>query len=130
VVVIGDGVRPSSTGRGYVLRRLIRRALTEVWQVDPAGTLGDLPDRLITGTLRHFGQDGPGEGPGEERVRAVLLSEQQRFGDLLSRGREVLRRRRGTGPLTEAEFRYLHETHGLPREFAAAMLQQPAGPQE
>jgi alanyl-tRNA synthetase len=134
VVVIGDGVRPSSTGRGYVLRRLIRRALTEVWQVDPDGTLGDLPDELITGTLRRFGQDGPGERPGErpggEQVREVLLSEQQRFGDLLSRGREVLRRRRGTGPLTEVEFRYLHETHGLPREFVTAMFEQPAGRQE
>ena len=52
----------------------------------------------------------------------MLLGEQHRFGDLLSRGREVLRRRRGTGPLTEAEFRYLHETHGLPREFVTAML--------
>ena len=122
VVVIGDGVRPSSTGRGYVLRRLIRGALTELWQVDQSVTLGDLPPGLITGTLQHFGQHGPGQGPGEEQVREVLLSEQQRFGDLLRRGREVLRRRRNTGPLTEAEFRYLHETHGLPREFVTAML--------
>ena len=60
----------------------------------------------------------------------MLLGEQQRFGGLLSRGREVLPRRRGTGPLTEAEFRYLHETHGLPREFVTAMLGQQAGRQE
>ena len=121
VVVIGDGVRPSNTGRGYVLRRLIRRALTAVWQLDRGGTLDDLPSGLITGTLRHFGQD-----VGEPQVRGVLLGEQRRFGDLLSRGREVLRRRRGTGPLTEEEFRYLHETHGLPREFVTAMLPEPA----
>ena len=122
VVVLGDGVRPSNTGRGYVLRLLIRRTLTELWQLDRAGTLDDLPSGLITDTLRHFGQDGPGDWPDVSQVRAVLLGEQQRFGDLLSRGREVLRRRRGTGPLTEAEFRYLHETHGLPREFVTAML--------
>lgn len=131
VVVLGDGVRPSNTGRGYVLRRLIRRALTEVWQVDPSGTLEDLPSGLITGTLRHFGQDGPGEGlgegPGEKQIREVLLTEQQRFGDLLSRGREVLRRRRGTGPLTEEDYRYLHETHGLPREFVTGLQERGAG---
>jgi alanyl-tRNA synthetase len=129
VVVLGDGVRPSNTGRGYVLRRLIRRALTAVWQVDQAGTLDDLPSGLITGTLRHFGQDEPGGGLDGNQVRAVLLSEQQRFGDLLGRGRDVLRRRRNTGPLTEQEFRYLHETHGLPREFVTAMLEQPVSPE-
>jgi alanyl-tRNA synthetase len=52
----------------------------------------------------------------------VLLDEERRFRDLLSRGRQVLSRRRGSGPLTEEEFRYLHETHGLPREFVPAML--------
>ncbi|MGP7996931.1 MAG: alanine--tRNA ligase-related protein [Streptosporangiaceae bacterium] len=118
VVVIGDGVRPSSTGRGYVLRRLIRRALSTLWQADRGWTLEDLPSGLVTGTLRHFGQ-----GPDDRLVRAVLLAEQQRFGDLLRRGREVLRRRRRTGPVTEEEFRYLHETHGLPREFVTAMAE-------
>jgi alanyl-tRNA synthetase len=120
VVVIGDGVRPSNTGRGYVLRRLIRRALTGLWQVDPSGTLGDLPSGLITGTLEHFGQPGPGG----EQVREVLRTEQQRFAELLRRGRDVLRRRRGTGPLTEADYRYLHETHGLPREFVEELQER------
>jgi alanyl-tRNA synthetase len=117
IVVIGDGVRPSNTGRGYVLRRLIRRALTTAWRDDPARTLADLPSRLVQDTLRHFGQDS-----GVEQVRAVLLDEEGRFTDLLARGRTVLSRRRPTGPLTEDDFRYLHETHGLPREFVTEML--------
>jgi alanyl-tRNA synthetase len=117
VVVVGDGVTPSSTGRGYVLRRLIRRVLTTLWIDDPGRTLGDLPPELIGETLGHFGQvTSPGQ------VMGVLLDEERRFRDLLSRGRQVLSRRRGSGPLTEEEFRYLHETHGLPREFVPAML--------
>ncbi len=117
VVVIGDGVTPSSTGRGYVLRRLARRALTSLWRDDPSRTLGDLPPELLAGTLDHFGQlSEPG------LVMDVLSGEERRFRDLLGRGRTVLSRRRGSGPLTEEELRYLHETHGLPREFVPAML--------
>jgi alanyl-tRNA synthetase len=117
VVVIGDGVTPSSTGRGYVLRRLVRRTLTALWRDDPSRTLSGLPPQLVDGTLSHFGQlTGPGQ------VMGVLLDEERRFRDLLGRGRKVLSRRRGSGPLTEEELRYLHETHGLPREFVPAML--------
>jgi alanyl-tRNA synthetase len=117
VVVIGDGVTPASTGRGYVLRRLIRRALISLWRDDPARTLSDLPPELTGETLNHFGQlTSPSQ------VMGVLLDEERRFRGLLSRGRRVLSRRRGSGPLTEEELRYLHETHGLPREFAPAML--------
>jgi len=117
VVVVGDGVTPSSTGRGYVLRRLIRRALTALWREDPSRTLSGLPPDLVQGTLGHFGQlSEPG------LVMGVLLDEERRFRDLLDRGRKVLSRRRGSGPLTEEELRYLHETHGLPREFVPAML--------
>jgi alanyl-tRNA synthetase len=117
VVVIGDGVQPSNTGRGYVLRRLIRRGLTTLWREDPSSSLSGLPDGLIGDTLRHFSQN-----PSPRQVRGVLLDEQRRFHDLLERGRTVLRSRRGSGPLTEEDYRYLHETHGLPREFVTEML--------
>jgi alanyl-tRNA synthetase len=116
VVVIGDGVTPSSTGRGYVLRRLVRRTLTALWRDDPSRTLSDLPGEIVQGTLGHFGQLAE-----PALVMGVLLGEERRFRDLLDRGRRVLSRR-GGGPLTEEELRYLHETHGLPREFVPAML--------
>ena len=116
VVVIGDGVTGSASGRGYVLRRLVRRALTSLWRDDPARSLSDLPPELTGQTLSHFGQlTTPGQ------VMRVLLGEERRFRDLLSRGRRVLSRRRSSGPLTEEELRYLHQTHGLPPEFVPAM---------
>jgi alanyl-tRNA synthetase len=121
VVVISDGVRPSNTGRGYVLRRLIRRALTTLWHDDSSRTLGDLPGPLIEQTLEHFRQLGDWG-----QVSEVLRDEQRRFGELLVRGRTVLSRRTATGLPTEEELRYLHETHGLPRELVVGLLSEPA----
>ncbi|MFD8783417.1 alanine--tRNA ligase-related protein [Kitasatospora sp. NPDC059599] len=111
VVVIGDGVRPSNTGRGYVLRRLVRRVLTVLHRDDPRRGLGDLPVELVGHTLDRFRQDVD-----PETVRRVLLDEEQRFVRLLERGRRVLSRPRFRGPLTEDDLHYLHDTHGLPRD--------------
>ncbi|MBD0690935.1 alanine--tRNA ligase-related protein [Streptomyces sp. CBMA123] len=111
VVVIGDGVRPSTTGRGYVLRRLVRRVLTVLRRDDPRRGLGDLPDELVRHTLDRFRQDVP-----TETVRQVLLDEERRFDRLLDRGRRLLSRPRFRGPLGEDDLHYLHDTHGLPRD--------------
>lgn len=118
IVVIGDGVLPSNTGRGYVLRRLIRRVLTTLWRDDPSRTLGDLPEKLVRHTLAHFGQGGHRHtGP----VRDVLLDEERRFRRLLERGRRVLSQTRYSGPLTEDDYSYLHDTHGLPRDLVLGL---------
>jgi alanyl-tRNA synthetase len=121
-VIIGDGVRPSNTGRGYVLRRLVRRALSTMWRTDSGRTLADLPDQALERTFRQFGQQSA-----VTEVRAVLVSEERRFADLLNRGRKVLSRYRG--PLTQDDLRYLHETHGLPRDLVTDLLSaQPEPP--
>jgi alanyl-tRNA synthetase len=117
IVIIGDGVRPSSSGRGYVLRRLLRRALTVLWRADSTRTLGDLPPTLVEHTLAQFGQDA-GSGP----VGEVLRAEERRFARLLARGRTVLARFGSGRPLTEADLRYLHETHGLPPDLVTELL--------
>lgn len=128
IVVVGDGVLPSNSGRGYVLRRLLRRVLTVLWRDDPSRTLSDLPDELLEHTRQHFRQQGQQGGVGSVRsVRSVLLDEEQRFTGLLERGRTVLSRqgfsgRVGTGPLTGEEYDYLHGTHGLPRELVDTLL--------
>jgi len=117
VVVTGDGVRPGSGGRGYVLRRLVRRALTDLWRTDGSRTLSDLPLQLVQHTLDQFGQPGD---PGQ--VRGVLLAEERKFRDLVSRGRSVLARLYPDGGLTQDDYRYLHDTHGLPPELVADLL--------
>ncbi|MYW11082.1 hypothetical protein GT034_22425 [Streptomyces sp. SID2563] len=119
VVVIGDGVRPAATGRGYVLRRLLRRALTVLRQGDPSRTLGDLPPELVRHTLDHFRQD---VDPGE--ALRVLADEERRFDRLLERGRQVLARPRFRGTLTEEDLHYLHDTHGLPRDLVTSLREE------
>jgi alanyl-tRNA synthetase len=115
MVVIGDGVLPSSNGRGYVLRRLLRRVLTILWRQN-GGPLEDLPLDLYTHTLDHFGQLTDRDFGTPERVRKVVLDEQHRFTRTLERGRKVLSRWPTGRQLDEDSLRYLHETHGLPRE--------------
>jgi alanyl-tRNA synthetase len=117
VVVIGDGVRPRNTGRGYVLRRLIRRLLTTLWR-DGSRSLSDLPDEPIRGTLEHF----VGSDQLTGAVREVLSTEEERFRRLLDRGRVLVSRQRSRGPLTEQDYHYLHDTHGLPRELVRCLL--------
>ncbi|MFJ8134713.1 alanine--tRNA ligase-related protein [Streptomyces sp. NPDC096013] len=105
-VVIGEGVRPSNTGRGYVVRRLIRRMLTVLRRDDDSRTVGDLPGELVGGST----------------VRGVVLEEERRFSQVLDRGRRVLSRPEFRGVLGDEAYRLLHDTYGLPRELVVGLL--------
>src|SRR6266581_1992863 len=116
-VIVGDGVRPSNSGRGYVLRRLLRRALTTLWREDRTRSLDQLPAELLDHTAAQFGQ-----GPNNGTVREVFRDEERRFAGLLDRGRQVLARFRPSRPLTDDDLAYLHETHGLPPDLVTELL--------
>jgi alanyl-tRNA synthetase len=123
IVVIGDGIRPSNTGRGYVLRRLVRRALTTLWHGDGGSsqTLRDLPPDLVQHTAGRFGQVVE-----SSQVTDVLAREERKFRDLVSRGRTLLGRLYPSGQLTEEDYEFLRDTHGLPRELVTELLTEPA----
>jgi len=57
-------------------------------------------------------------------VREVLLTEENRFRTLLQQGRLLVSRQRSRGPLSDEDYRYLHDTHGLPRELVAGLLSE------
>jgi alanyl-tRNA synthetase len=118
IVVIGEGIRPSNTGRGYVLRRLIRRCLTTLRRVDPGYTLSDLPLDVVSQTLDHFGPSTD-----VRTVRSILTGEEQKFVTLLERGRGQVRKLRRRGPLTDSDYHFLLDTHGLPRDLVEAVLE-------
>jgi alanyl-tRNA synthetase len=117
IVIVGDGVHPSNTGRGYVLRRLIRRVLTILWRDDESRSLSDLPIDLFQQTLDHFHQ-----GELVTLVRRIMIDEEIRFTNLLDRGRRILSHDRFRKTLDESDFDYLHETHGLPKELVVSLL--------
>ncbi|HEY3559145.1 MAG TPA: alanine--tRNA ligase-related protein [Kribbella sp.] len=116
IVIVGDGVHPSNTGRGYVLRRLIRRMLTILWQDDDSRSLSDVPVELYEHTLSHFHQ-----GETVTLIRRILIDEEIRFSNLLDRGRKVLSHERFHKSLDDTDYEYLHETHGLPRELVDSL---------
>ena len=122
IVVIADGVRPSSSGRGYVLRRLLRRALMELWRGDggTSPTLGDLPSDLVQHTADRFGQLIE-----PSSVTDVLTAEERKFRVLVSRSLPLLRRLYPSGTLAEQDYEFLRDTHGLPRELVTALLDEP-----
>jgi alanyl-tRNA synthetase len=122
-VVLGDGVRPSNTGRGYVPRRLLRRVLTTLWREDPSRSLSDLPVELLEHTFDRFRQPSDQLGP----VRELLLDEERRFSQQLDRGRLVLSRLGlgSGGTPSEDDYTFLHDTHGLPRELVTELLRSP-----
>lgn len=64
---------------------------------------------------------------GVDDVRDVLRTEEDRFRTLLSRGRRVLSRRESREPMTDEDYRYLHDTHGLPRELVDGLRSEPPG---
>ena len=122
MVVVSDGIVPSSNGRGYVLRRLLRRVLTILWREGGGVALDSLPLDLYEHTLGHFGQLSDGGAGTPERVRQVILEEQRRFNETLERGRKILSRRPSGEVLDDERLRFLHETHGVPSELVELLV--------
>lgn len=112
ITLIGDGVRPGNLGRGYVLRRLLRRTLRTVRRVDSDGSLDQLPPELIDNTLGWFDL----HSPGRQLVQQVLRDEERRYVSTLKRGRQEVSRLERLGSIGEQEYSWLWQTHGLPRE--------------
>jgi alanyl-tRNA synthetase len=112
-LIVGDGVRPSNTGCGYVLRRLIRRTFRELGDLDGVTP----PGGVIEQTGRQLGMEID-----SSRVGDVLEDERDRFTKLLVRGRRELDKLLRRGPVGDTETRFLFETHGIPPEITRQLL--------
>src|SRR5699024_7272699 len=85
--LIVDGVIPGNEGRGYVLRRIIRRALRHGHKL---GHKGLFFYKLVVDLVAEMGQAFPELAQQQERVESVLKQEEERFGETLEHGMHIL----------------------------------------
>nr|WP_294527433.1 alanine--tRNA ligase [uncultured Rhodopila sp.] len=85
--LMADGVLPSNEGRGYVLRRIMRRAMRHATML---GAREPLMHRLVPALIRQMGAAYPELGRAETLIEETLLLEETRFKVLLERGLNLL----------------------------------------
>jgi len=123
--LIADGVLPSNEGRGYVLRRIMRRAMRHAHMM---GVREPLMPRLVPALVRQMGVAYPELGRAEPLIVETLRLEETRFAAMLERGLHLLEdatTRLGDGqPLPgEVAFR-LYDTYGFPLDLTQDALRE------
>ncbi len=121
--LIVDGVLPSNEGRGYVLRRIIRRALRHGWML---GVRGDFFWKMVQPLVEEMGVAYPELVQKQSFVEDALRTEEQRFGETLEHGMrvfdEVAAKSGKTIPGVDA-FR-LYDTYGFPVDLTADIARE------
>jgi len=124
--LISDGVIPSNEGRGYVLRRIIRRAIRFGRKLPNAVLLTQLVDSVI----QAMGDAYPELQERRIAIVKTLESEEERFSRTLTVGMERVGqvldevRRRGETTLGGAEIFRLYDTYGIPIDLIAEMAEE------
>ncbi|EIL94236.1 alanine--tRNA ligase [Rhodanobacter spathiphylli] len=121
--LIVDGVLPSNEGRGYVLRRIIRRALRHGWML---GVRGDFFWKMVQPLVEEMGEAYPELSARQAFVEDALRTEEQRFGETLEHGMRLFDDIAGksgkTIPGVDA-FR-LYDTYGFPVDLTADIARE------
>jgi len=121
--LIVDGVLPSNEGRGYVLRRIIRRALRHGWML---GVRGDFFWKMVQPLVEEMGDAYPELAAKQSFVEDALRTEEQRFGETLEHGMrvfdDVAAKSGKTIPGADA-FR-LYDTYGFPVDLTADIARE------
>jgi alanyl-tRNA synthetase len=121
--LIVDGVIPGNEGRGYVLRRIIRRALRHGYKL---GRRQPFFHRLVDDLVRVMGDAYPELATARDRVVQVLEQEEVRFGETLEHGMAILEQALAGGGREldgETAFR-LYDTFGFPLDLTADVCRE------
>ena len=119
--LIADGVQPSNEGRGYILRRMLRRAVSHARRL---GIEGAVLDPVITSVVEGFGDAYPELRENEAFVRQVADSEEGRFKATLDRGLVLFEEARGRaegGRVAGPDAFKLSDTFGFPIELTVEL---------
>ena len=121
--LIADGVIPGNEGRGYVLRRIIRRAIRHGYKLGQKQPFFHL---LVEDLASVMGQAYPELVEAKTRVAAVLKQEEERFAETLENGMQVLEAalRRGDRMLDGETLFRLYDTFGFPLDLTADIARE------
>jgi alanyl-tRNA synthetase len=113
-MLIGDGVVPSNEGRGYVLRRVLRRAVRHAWQLGGTGLITPV---LAESVVANLGDAYPDLISRYDLIRSVVEREESRFRRTLESGHQLLDTElAGKTSLPGGVAFKLHDTFGFPIE--------------
>jgi alanyl-tRNA synthetase len=127
VMLIGDGVTPGNEGRGYVLRRMMRRAIRNLRLL---GAAEPVMSGLATTAVAAMGEQYPDLAGDEKRIDAVATAEEASFLQTLRTGTSIFdlaatqTRRAGGAVLSGAEAFTLHDTYGFPIDLTLEMAEE------
>src|SRR5690606_10342772 len=126
--LIVDGVLPSNEGRGYVLRRIVRRALRHGWML---GVRQPFFHRLVATVDELMGEAYPELRSSRELVERALKAEEERFAETLDAGMrifdEIAARSGGTasnGVIPGVDAFRLYDTYGFPVDLTADIARE------
>ncbi|HHZ07614.1 MAG TPA: alanine--tRNA ligase [Rhizobiales bacterium] len=123
--LVADGVLPSNEGRGYVLRRIMRRAMRHAQLL---GATEPLMWKLVPALVREMGQAYPELGRGEALITETLKLEETRFRKTLARGLGLLADATEAlhkGDMLDGETAFrLYDTYGFPLDLTQDALRQ------
>jgi alanyl-tRNA synthetase len=117
--LVGDGVTPSNEGRGYVLRRIIRRAVQQARKIG----LDDLW-RISDVVAEQMAPSYPELGENQSRIRDVLRAEEERFSETLTRGMRLFEEVAAKGDISADDAFALTATYGFPVELTTELARE------
>ncbi|MFN4360655.1 MAG: alanine--tRNA ligase [Hylemonella sp.] len=121
--LVSDGVIPSNEGRGYVQRRIVRRAIRHGYKL---GQKKPFFHKLVAELVRQMGDAYPRLKEQEQRITEVLKAEEERFYETLENGMEILDAALAGGAKVlpgDVAFK-LHDTYGFPLDLSADVCRE------